>query len=104
MKTKTTKYSIAGALGCRPYEPGLHADGSELTGLLQEDRQQRTTSDAPVTGQLLSHWHKHICLQLLTSISVELFMYAFTHATCVWPACYTKPILLSWHPADLILT
>ena len=33
---------------CRPYEPGLHLDGSELTGLLQEDRQQRTTTD---TGQ-----------------------------------------------------
>ena len=30
---------------CRPYEPGLHLDGSELTGLLQEDRQQRTTTD-----------------------------------------------------------
>ena len=35
---------------CRPYEPGLHLDGSELTGLLQEDRQQRTTTD---TGQPL---------------------------------------------------
>jgi len=31
---------------CRPYEPGLNSDGSELTGLLQEDRQQRTTTDA----------------------------------------------------------
>lgn len=30
---------------CRPYEPGLHLDGSELTGLLQEDRQERTTTD-----------------------------------------------------------
>lgn len=35
---------------CRPYEPGLHLDGSELTGLLQEDRQHRTTTD---TGQPL---------------------------------------------------
>ena len=30
---------------CRPYEPGLHLDGSELTGLLQEDRQEGTTTD-----------------------------------------------------------
>ncbi|DBB14027.1 TPA: hypothetical protein ACH3X3_000993 [Trebouxia sp. C0006] len=29
-----------------PYEPGLNSDGSELTGLLQQDRQQRTTTDA----------------------------------------------------------
>ena len=35
---------------CRPYEPGLHLDGSELTGLLQVDRQQHTTTD---TGQSL---------------------------------------------------
>lgn len=30
---------------CRPYEPGLHLDGSELTGLLQEDRQQLSITD-----------------------------------------------------------
>lgn len=31
---------------CRPYEPGLKSDGSELTVLLQQDCQQRTTTDA----------------------------------------------------------
>ncbi|DBA65668.1 TPA: hypothetical protein ACH3X2_002725 [Trebouxia sp. C0005] len=33
-------------LSVLPYEPGLKSDGSELTGLLQQDRQQSTTTDA----------------------------------------------------------
>lgn len=58
---------IRARLLCRPFEPGLNSDGSQLTGLLQQDSQQSFTTDATDNGVHLQTKHVACVVQPLLS-------------------------------------
>ena len=82
---------------CRPYEPGLQADGNEMTGLLQQDRQERTTTDAPDGRSCLRATHLHMPCSL-THVDSQCIAWALASDLC------TSANMLIWALASNFCT